>query len=53
MLTVPAIGHVDAPAVSLLRMILHNWNDQNCKRGVFLLAASSQVSRPCVAKTLS
>ena len=52
-LTVPALGRVDAPAVFLLRMILHDWNDQNCKRGVFLLAASSQVSRPCVAKTLS
>ncbi|PIL29529.1 hypothetical protein GSI_08337 [Ganoderma sinense ZZ0214-1] len=33
-LVLPALGRVDAPAVFLLRMILHNWNDEHCRRRV-------------------
>ena len=36
----PVGGCVDAPgpepAVFLLSMVLHNWNDADCKRGVYL-----------------
>ena len=32
-LATPALGgRVDAPAVFLLRMILHDWDDADCKR---------------------
>ena len=33
----PALPDVEAPAVFLLRMILHDWNDADCKRCVCLL----------------
>ncbi|PIL29528.1 hypothetical protein GSI_08336 [Ganoderma sinense ZZ0214-1] len=42
-LTVPTLGQVDAPAVFLLRTILHDWNDQDCKRGVLILSESSLI----------
>ncbi|KAM5545248.1 hypothetical protein V8D89_001359 [Ganoderma adspersum] len=36
-LALPALGrHVDAPAVFLLRMILHDWDDADCRRGVLV-----------------
>ena len=28
----PTLGRVDAPAVFLLRMILHDWDDADCNR---------------------
>ena len=28
----PALPDVEAPAVFLLRMILHDWDDADCKR---------------------
>ena len=32
-LALPALGgRVDAPVVFLLRMILHDWDDTDCKR---------------------
>ena len=38
-LALPDPGCVEAPspAVFLLRMVLHNWNDEDCKRGVYLV----------------
>ncbi|KAI1787799.1 S-adenosyl-L-methionine-dependent methyltransferase [Ganoderma leucocontextum] len=35
-LTLPDIGPVGTPAVFLLRHVLHNWRDEDCKRHVLL-----------------
>ena len=31
-LALPALGPVDAPAVFLLRLVMHDWKDEDCKR---------------------
>ena len=31
-LALQTLGHVDAPAMFLLRMILHDWDDADCNR---------------------
>ena len=33
-LTIPVLGPVYAPAVFLLRSILHDWKEEDCKRSV-------------------
>ena len=42
-LTLSALGPIGAPPVFLLRAILHDWTDEDCKRQVWL-----SLPQPCL-----
>ena len=47
-LTLPALGPVDAPAVFLLRLVMHDWKDEDCKRQAHL-PSPERAARPRIA----
>ena len=50
-LTLPALGPVDAPAVFLLRLVMHDWKDEDCKRQASLTPCSSRAAHLWIADT--